>query len=690
MFLRSAGRVCIAASFLTSLLLPVAADELDDASTAPAAVVAQATPAPSATPQTAPGAPTPAQVNPAAGASPSPSPAPSPAPPKRLRISMQSSTSYVNQQFVGPGLQPAEGPLFAAGSPIAPGTPYDFWTSSPTTVGWGINETFLVTPTYSLSPSLDVSLTAGYGALSGTGSVAGYWGDQPLATLNPHLGMRSVPLPVAFTTSNGQDGISGQRGSILSGAIGKHDGTLTLRGGWFDPIQTEPFVFRQPPQTNTPILFTEPLPEGLGDPPQTLDVLTNVRNNLPLQGADLFVKRGPASFEAFDANLPMLIGTSARVQSASLEISHNTRLSYGAEIAGVSVSGGTVPTTIMFGGNPTLTPSVYGALPTSTLNAQKMVSGGVRATFPLSLDTDGQVRIATSCYSATGTAASSSSCTQGWYYEAKIHHGFRAFDAALDFMRSDATYATAILPYGVLENIWSAPWTWPGTWLKGTYQFVDNSVMGPNRQGVRASANTIFKGIEVRAAYALFNQIRPYDASTAFIPGFVEGFFLPQLNAPGTLGHEQHAALSLLWHPAFADVDLDMTDVTMSRRGSAGNPNEAVAMDYPSATLTLSKQLSEKYLLSAGASSYGNNGAFSTAGTKNVNLTEEVIFAGLQWKQNATSAWGVQYRLYNTIGSTTYPGPFAPPGTPGTITGSGPVLPWYRGPQWILENRFRT
>ncbi len=61
-------------------------------------------------------------ASPQPSASSQPSSAPSSAPrARRLVLQAQSVTSYVNQQFAGPGVLPPEAPLFAGGSPVSPG-----------------------------------------------------------------------------------------------------------------------------------------------------------------------------------------------------------------------------------------------------------------------------------------------------------------------------------------------------------------------------------------------------------------------------------------------------------------------------------------------------------------------------------------------------------------------------------------
>ncbi|HTJ25623.1 MAG TPA: hypothetical protein VMA36_05590 [Candidatus Limnocylindria bacterium] len=629
--------------------------------------------------QSAPGAPSPELLPGLPTPTPSASPQPDPhekRPASRFGYTVEATTTYANQQFVGPGTVPPEAPLFLGGSPIAPGTPYDYWTSSPTVTGYGAVQTLQVTPHYELSPAYEIGATFGEGVIAGTGNVAAYWGDQPLPTLNPHLGLRAVSVPPAFPTANGQDPMGTVRTSVLSGAIGRHDGSLVLRGGWFDLAQTEPFVFQQPPQTNAPIAFTEPLPEGLGDGPQLFDLFGAGRTSLPLHGVDLLMRPSRrASIELTDAELPQPPGTQARMVGASLEIDEDHGVSYAAQIARVVTGGQPVVATTLFGNTPTVVPSAQGPLPISLLNGQTMMLGGLRASFPIGRTVGVELRAATSCYGADGTAVAREHCTSGQYYDALLRHAFGGVDVTLEGRRFEATYAPMILPYGTSENVWSIAYSWPGEWLKGDYQFVDNGTLGANREGARLSARFTALGVETRLAYSEFRQILPYDTANAYEPGFVEGYYLPQLTAAGgTLGKEQHAAATFTAHPRFADVELDLTDVTMSRPGSPGHPGEAVAMNYPAGTLTLSRAFGPVLRGTLGAGRYAAYGAWVTAGPPNADLAESVLFAGLAFQESPASALAFQYRLYAVNGLPTVP------------QGTSPA---YHGPQFLIEQRFR-
>jgi hypothetical protein len=607
-------------------------------------------------------------------ASPAPAPSPSATPaPHRIRFALSSTASYVNQQFAGPGTAPPEAGAFSGGQPIAPGTPYDLWSSSPNVTGYGVNHSVVVTPSYALSRQYDLSARLGFGSISGNANVAAYWGDQTLPTLNPHLGKR--PAPVAFPCANGEDALAGTGFAILGVSLSRFDGALRAQAGWFDLAQSEPFVVNQPAQTNTPIAFTEPLPEGIGDGPEILPAFRGLRAPLPLYGVDLVARpRDGLGIELTDAELPEPPGTHARILSASVLAERSGGVTLAAQLARVATGGAPVGTTVLFGSNPATMPSDQGPLPTSTLGGQRMTIGGIRAEAPLGAHLDAQARLGWSCYAAQDVARPQAGCTPGRFSAARLRRTAGSFEVALEALRMDATYAPMILPYGIVENVWSPAYSWPGTWLKGNYQLVDDSTMGPNRQGTRLSTRFTAGRIEARLAYGVLHQIQPYDATTAYRQGFVEGFYLPQLDARGTLGDERHFALALAAQPRFARLQLDLTDITLARRGSAGHPEDAVALDDLVATLTLSRRLGTHLVGTAGAGRNAIGGAFDAAG-RNVDLTERVVFGSLQWSPSAHLGYAIQYRLYSVDGMAT------------RIGAGAFVSPAYHGPQLIVEQR---
>lgn len=664
---------------------PVPVPSASPASALPSATSQPLVPGGSPSPSASdiPAGPANATASAAPGASGSPAPSPKPKKPKRLNLQIESATSYINNQFVGPGIKPPEAALFAAGDPRAPGTPYDFFGSSPLVTGYGIVQALKISPVYTISPQYTASATLGYGSFSGNGNVAGYWGDQPLETVNPHLGMRAASIPVQFPTTNKsiKDVVSGTRASFTAASIGRKDGDLNARIGYFDLAQTESFVFTAPAQTNTPQWLGQPLPEGIGDAPPTTPLFVNARTRLPLHGIDIFGRPNrTTSVELTDAELPAMPGSHARMTQASVEVVRNSQTSYGIQVSHLTTGGIPTGTTVLFGNTPTITPSVQGPLPTSILGGQRMAVAGLRANFMVTPDIDAQVRYGYSCYGADQTAQSRVGCTPGNYLYGKLHRGFTAFDLGLELMRYEATYAPAQMPYGTLENVWSIAYSWPGTWLKGAFPYADTSLMGPNRQGYRLTSNFIVRGVETRLAYGKYDQIKTYDAANAFTPGFVEGYFLPQLGQTGTLGRESHAIASFIAHPKIKDkvfdAQLDFSDIAISRGNSAAFVPDGVKMDYPAYSIAISRQLNPKIFAVVGGGRYALKGAFNASGIINADLAERAIFAAVQFQQNATSGYSVKWTNYSVDGLST--------------VGPGGPSPAFHGPQVFVEQRFKT
>jgi hypothetical protein len=610
------------------------------------------------------------------GASPSPSPTPPPVKKaSRLRLAIESYTEGVNQQFVGPGVNgAAEIPNFQAGGPLAPAAPYDFFSGAPTTTGEGISQDLIVRPTFALTDQLDLSASFGYGSIGGSGNVAGYWGDSLMPTINPHLGSQAVTINPFFATHNGQDSVNATRVSVLDGSLLLHDGRGALVAGWFDVKQTVPFVFLQAPQPNTPFQLVPQTPQSIGDGTPSVDVFKGIYPYLKLHGYDAWGTIDGATIEVTNADLPAPPGTMARESSLSGTYAAG-QLKISAEIAHLAQSGD-VSSRVLFGSSSGSPFTLDGAavVPFTSVTGQRMTVEGAGAAFPL-FTADAEVRYGHSCYTGDGVAVAASSCTPGNYYYAKFHQGFSKFDLALEFVRFEPEYAPALLPYGTIENTWSAPFAFPGTWLHQDYQFVDNSEVGANRQGIRASTTFLIYGVETRIAVARYGQVSPYDLTTGTEPGFVEPYFSPQLTSTqGTRGTETHASIWLAAHPKIFDVTLELSDVVTNRVAPAGRPQDAVAVDYPSYVLSLSRTFG-RILAGVGGARYGINGSYGTTGVANADLAQNIVFAGLQYRANANTAYGLQYQLFSVDGS---------PVIPGTLS------PAYHGPQIQFYQRLKT
>jgi hypothetical protein len=609
-------------------------------------------------------------ADPAVVAQSTPSPVPTTKPPSRFNLKIETYTSGTNQQFTGPGTTPAEGANFAAGGVPAPGTPYDMFSGGPLGTGEGISQDFLLKPIYAITPSIDVTTTIGYGSASGTGNVVNYWGDAIMPSINANVGSRAYTLKPAFPTHNGQDPISATKLGFLSGSIVDHAGRGALTVGWFSLHQNVPWALSQAPWTNTPFQLAPQLPQSIGNGPPTDDVLKEGPEVLPLSGADFWVKDDINTLEVTSAFLPSPYNAPARILSASLIQDHGGGLRYSAQVTGLNTNG---PDTgnVLFGSLPSITNGVG----QSTVFGQKMLVAGIGATFNLPAESDGELRYGYSCYSAVGVVSPTAGCTNGNYYYAKVHHGFSHFDVQVEGVRFEPTYAPAILDYGTLENVWSYPAAWPGTFLRGDYQLVDNSQVGPNRQGGKFNTTFIVAGVEVRLAFAQYSQISALNPGNAFQPGFVEPYFLAQTTTPGTIGYEQHWEGWFNYHAGFADITLDLGQVNTWRSAPLGQPQDNVNVQYPAGVLTLARNFGPKVYGAAGVGRFGLNGQFDTSGPNNAQLAEDLVFAGLELRPNSATGYGVQWRLYSVSGLPTIPGGLSPA---------------FHGPQIQFYQRFKT
>ena len=610
-----------------------------------------------------------AQSAPSAAPSASPSPAPTKKPSK-FTLKIETYTSATNQQFVGPGTVQPEATPFAQGGVQAPSVPYDLFSGAPQATGEGTTQDFLLTPTFVINPNIDAAVTIGYGSASGTGNVVNYWGDVMMPTINPNLGVKAFTLAPAFPTHNGQDPVSATRLGFLNATVSEHSGLGGLSFGWFNLHQNVPFAFAQAPGTNTPYQAAPQLLGSIGDGPPAVDVLKEGPQVLPLQGIDLWAKDGIATLEFASGDLPAPIASTARVQTLSALFANGGGISYSGAFSALNTYG---PETarVLFGSNATLVNGV----PQSTVYGQHMFVAGFDTTQPLGTS-DGEFRYGYSCYAASaGAAVTTSSCASGNYYYGKIHHGFAHFDLALEGERYEPTYAPALLDYGTIENVWQYPAALPSTWLLGNYSFVGGAIGGANRAGARLSTTFIIAGVEVRFAFADFRQITSLDQSSAASIGFVEPYFLPQNVLHGTIGSEQRYEGWFNYHAKFGDLTLDMSQVNTSRSAPAASPGDNVSMTYPSAVFSFSRPFGPKLTGTAGVGRFALNGQFDTSGTDNASLAQDLVFAGLQLRTNATSGYGFQYRLYSTEGNPTNPG--------------GPS-PAYHGPQFQFYQRFKT
>ena len=563
--------------------------------------------------------------------------------------------TFVSSSSAGPGVVPPEGPGFAAGSVLAPLTPYDTFSSAPLVPGNVAESALYLRPSY-FARSFDLAFVLGAGYVHGSVTNAAYWGEPLLPALNPHLGAQLLPYAVAFPAHAGEDDGSAFVASVLSGRVATKDGALALRGGWFDLTQGDAFTFVQPAVTNAAPSVGFVTPETLGDGPPNLDAWSTASNVLPLHGADLVAKQGLATVELADAALPSLPGTSARLRIASLAIDHGEGTRFTAQILRVTTGGDPIATTVLFGGGGGIVETPQGPLPSTAIGGQRQTIAGLRGAFHLAKALDAVIEYGRSAYDADGVAEPGTG-RPGNYYHAGLTRTVRHAAASIDVYRNESYYATALLPYGVPENVWSVAWSWPGQWLKSNYQLIANAPVNVDRQGYRLKYVVKSAALDVRASYANFGQIDPITYANAFRTGFVDGFFLPQPDAAETLGRQHQYGLYAAWHPSFGDVSFDYAEDTMRRPYAVGRPQDHVSYDTPEYALTYARNLRQQLLASVGYERYAMRGSFAQ-GYTNVDFAQRSGIAGLEW------AWSPRATLLAALRRNAFTGLPASAGGP--------------------------
>jgi len=597
-----------------------------------------------------------------ADAAPTATPTPTPAP-YRIALSIDGYSTFIDQATNGAGVTPPEGAGFAAGSPLSPLTPYDTFSSAASIPGVAAVTQLGVTASYA-ERGVRGAATLALGAVDGSVQNAAYWGESLLPALNPHLGSTALPYAISFPTHAGQDDGSALRASLVSGSIGAVGGAWLVRGGWFDLQQSDRFVFVQPPLTNsTPAVIVQTA-ETLGNGSPTLATWPSPPPGLPLAGIDAVYHHGDATVELTNAALPALPGTPARLSMASVVFDRGEGTRFSAQLLHVASGGAILSSTTLFGQAAMLNPGPQGPLPTSQLGGQRETIAGLRGAFHATKAIDAVIEIGRSWYDAYQVLLPGTS-RPGGFYHIGLSRAIGRVSAGVDAYRFEGRYASAFLPYGAPENVWSVVWSWPAIWLKSTYQLVDNTIAGSNRQGYRLHYNLDRGPVELHAAFSTFRQIQPADLDVVHQVGFVEGFFLPQQPGAATLGVQHQYAVWAAWHPPIADLALDFVEDTLHRDALAAHPEDAVSLAAPQAVLSASKSFSPFALGAVGVGSYHMRGAFAHA-FANVDFTQTVAFAGAQLAESKTTSILIEARHSVFRGLPSIPGG-PPPNFNGTL-----------------------
>jgi hypothetical protein len=597
--------------------------------------------------------------------SPSPSPSASPTPAPGFSVHGNGTNAFIDQATGGAGQVPPEGAAFAAGNPAAPMSPYDWFNTAPEVPGVAGQVQYFFDAAYRTG-NFTANATFVASGVAGDVTNAIYWGEPILGPLDPHEGRSSLPYHVAFPTHAGTNDAIGVQAALYNVSIGSGDSGWNVTGGYVSPGAFDSFVY-------TPPAFTSWLPslnlqtfESLGPAIADVDGWNHAAQALPLLGVDATATFGRLGVEATDALLPAPAGTAARLSgfNAALDEGDTGRFSF--DVVHVATSGNALTVPTLFGSGPQLHPGAQGDLATSTLAGQTQTIAGARAFFHPAKGYDATVELARSWYDATLVARPGTSHFGDYQHVAVTRHFGSDSDAGIEYYRFDPRYATAVLPYGIFENIWGIAWAYPGPWLKGTYQLAGNNVAPTNREGFRAHADYARGRFVGRVAYYTYRQVAPSTYDNLTQTGFVEVDYLVEARGDVTYGQTRGADAYVAWklpHDTFA---IDFARDVQYRPYDGTAFSDLVDMRYDQAVISEQHTFTKKLLAVAGYGRYSSSGMWTTTPVTGIYA---VGYAGGEWAFDGNQQLLVEVRRYGLTGVPSIPG-----GPPPTLRGTALVI----------------
>jgi hypothetical protein len=571
---------------------------------------------------------------------------------------------YVSQSASGPGAVFPRTLHFS----YDPQTPYEFFSSTPGSTGSGFQQTFQFGAAYRTG-RLALGFNAAGESVAGNTTNVLYLGEPSMPELNPFVSSRSM----LFQTYLGAtDPVNLQRSSIISGWIGAADGSWNLKGGWFLPAQSLPFVFAPPPVPNAIPAIAPQIPE-----------LATPGPALPLQGIDATARVGRASLEFFDGALPAVYYDSTFndfARAASLSVSFTTprgdRFAVQTARVGEGTLGGINPISagVLWGQGLETYVGPEGPQPESDVFGQHATVAGVQAVLHPNAGTVLTAEYGRSWFSAQYISAPGRPTPGGYYHAGVTRDWSRGNGVSLDLYRFEPTYAPNVLPYGNVLNDWPVAWSWPSSWLKGDYQSVANDDVSVNRQGFKAAYDFARAHLCGNLYYSQFAQVTPYNATTAYLPGFTDPFFTSLQDA--TLSYrgivKEYGGV-LAWRFSNYALSLDAVEDLVHRGAAPGQPSQAIDLDIPQTTLTLSRSVPGA-VYAIGEGRFGIFGCYALCGSSDVDVAQRVYFAGANVDVGHNSTLVAEWRRYLDDGVP--------------IAGF-PLPPRYTGTRIVIEQRFR-
>ncbi len=209
-------------------------------------------------------------------------PTTTPTAPPRFTIHGNGANLYVSQATRGPGVVPPEGGSFAAGEPIAPISPYDWFSTAPLIPGnAGELQYLFIGSLHERTFSFDTTIAVT--RLGGSSTALAYWGEPFPGPLDPHEGRSPIGGLVVFPTHAGANDIAaGQIALPYAASIATTDNAWRLSAGFVDPAGFDPFVFTPPATPSVPPALGIATFETVGPGAPSLDAWIPSRSTLPL------------------------------------------------------------------------------------------------------------------------------------------------------------------------------------------------------------------------------------------------------------------------------------------------------------------------------------------------------------------------------------------------------------------------
>jgi hypothetical protein len=578
---------------------------------------------------------------------------------------VSGSEAFIDHATGGAGQTPPEGAAFAAGQPLSPISPYDWFSSAPLLPGVAGQLQYQATGTYS-TPHVVANASFVLSGVTGDVTNAIYWGEPLVGQLDPHEGHSYVPYVVTFPTHAGTNDASAGEITPYFFSLHAPDNRWAVTGGYVTPSHYDAFVFLPPGLTSVPPSMNEQTFESTGPPVADLSSWTHITSTLPLLGADAQGQIGDVTLEATDALLPVPPGTSARMTGGAAVLDRGDAGRYSLNVISVNTNGSAIVAPALFGADPAIHPGPDGGLSTSTLANQHQTIAGLRAFVHPFRGYDALAEIGRSWYGA-GLVARPGTARPGDYQHYSLTRNFSGNEAlGAEYYRMDPRYATAILPYGIPENILGNPWQYPGPWVKGTYQLVNDNFGGSNRLGYRVHGDFTRGRLETHAAAYEYRQIYPSTYDNLTQTGFVEVDYLALQPGDLTIGHTRGLNTYAAWHLDHDTFSIDYAHDLQHRDVMGDAAPDLVAIRYPQAVFAEQHSFSKRLIAVAG---YGRFEAEGTWSLTPVNDFYGMGFVGTEWDFGKGQQLFVQLRQFGLNGAPSIPG-----GPPPTLRGTAIVI----------------